>query len=93
MTDGGARTYRLLDIPHIIAAKLAAFCARGTTDSSDFLDLIWLVTLSPYESKLREVSGSMPFKQKEAFLAAASGFKPKLSELRMRRIKHILRLA
>ncbi|AEO66318.1 uncharacterized protein THITE_110755 [Thermothielavioides terrestris NRRL 8126] len=93
VTKEGTRTYRLIDIQHILASKLAAFCARGDLDSHDFLDLMWLLIKSPYSVKLREGSVNVPLDQRQAFLAAASSINPKLPTAFIQRIKLLLRLA
>lgn len=93
MTDRGPRTYRLIDIEHIVAAKLAAFLARGDTGSNDFVDIMWLVLSSVYGRKVWEISGNLSLEQKQAFMAAVSRMRPRLPAARMQRIRYLLRLA
>lgn len=89
-TDRGSRTYRLLDIKHLLAAKLAAFAARGS--SNDFDDLLWLLN-SQYNAEIRGLSGTMPLEQRRALMAAAERKKPRIPAPRLRRYRHLLRLA
>jgi hypothetical protein len=89
-TESGSRTYRLLDIKHLLAAKLAAFATRAS--SNDLKDLIWLLN-SRYGMQIRDVSGTMPLEQRRALVAAAERERPKLPAARLRRFRHLLRLA
>ncbi len=91
MTDAGMRTYRVVDILHILASKLSAFRARGNTETNDFKDLLWILT-SAYAAEVREVSGTLPLDDREMFLAAALSARPRLSAARIQRIKHLLRV-
>lgn len=93
LTDVGMRTYRVVDIQHILAAKLAAFRARGSPDSNDFKDLLWILFSGTYAAEVREVSGSLSPEDKQVFLAAALRSTPKLSAGRIQRIKQLLRMA
>lgn len=94
-TDQGPRSYRVLDIKHLLAAKLAAFTARGmgSPGSKDFSDLVWLMT-SVYVLKVWEVSGTTPVEQRRAVLDAAGRVRPMLEEgCSIQWVEYVLRLA
>ncbi|KAK3898708.1 hypothetical protein C8A05DRAFT_47053 [Staphylotrichum tortipilum] len=93
MTDAGMRTYRVVDMQHILASKLAAFHARGNLDSNDFKDLLWILLTSNHSAQVREVSGNLSLEDKQVFLAAVLRSRPKLSAGRIQRIKQLLRMA
>lgn len=92
MTDAGMRTYRVVDIQHILASKLAAFHARGNTDSNDFKDLVWILITSTYGAKVLEVSGNLSIEDRQVFLKAVLRSRPRPSAARVQRIVQLLRM-
>ncbi|KAK4033005.1 hypothetical protein C8A01DRAFT_50346 [Parachaetomium inaequale] len=68
-TERGLKRYRVLDIEHLLKAKMAAFAARGGPESNDFGDIMWLLTGS-YANQVWQASASVPVEQRRAFFAA-----------------------
>jgi len=87
-TERGPRTYCLLDLKHILEAKLAAFAARKSPN--DLTDLLWL--LDNYRERVFAVIGSLPLEHRRALLAALEQERPKRTAANLKRFKHLLRI-
>ena len=87
-TERGPRTYRLLDLKHILEAKLAAFAARKSPN--DFTDLLWL--LDNYRDNVFTVIGKLPLEHRRALLTALEQERPKRTAANLKRFKHLLRI-
>jgi hypothetical protein len=89
-TERGPRRYRVLNIEHLLKAKMAAFAARGGPESNDFGDIMWLLTGS-YADQVGEVSASVPVEQRRAFFAAVERLVERgVAAAQIQHIRHLL---